>query len=293
MEILRELDPEGVMARKKHKLRRRVYCVPGPNFLWHADGYDKLKPFGFSIHGCFDGFSRRLIWLEVASSNKQPEIIAKFYLDAVKQIGGVPSRIRSDDGTEISILEPMQIAFRLAHDDEYAGEASFCIGTSPANQRIESYWSQLTKEKPLWWRNFFKELSAYGFIDSSNQFVLETFRYCFIDLIRKDLDDVAIRWNQHLLAPSKNSVLPRGKPDCLYFLPELNNTCSYQKPVSHEEIAYFDDPAFVTAAKDNDTFFIEFAETVLAFEGLPKKPTNVSTALKMYFFLLEALEECL
>ena len=28
-----------------------------PNFLWHCDGYDKLKPFGIAIHGCIDGYS--------------------------------------------------------------------------------------------------------------------------------------------------------------------------------------------------------------------------------------------
>ncbi len=27
----------------------------GPNHVWHIDGYDKLKPFGFPIHGCVDG----------------------------------------------------------------------------------------------------------------------------------------------------------------------------------------------------------------------------------------------
>ena len=27
----------------------------GPNFLWHCDGYDKLKPYGLCIHGCIDG----------------------------------------------------------------------------------------------------------------------------------------------------------------------------------------------------------------------------------------------
>lgn len=32
-----------------------------PNFSWHIDGYDKLKPFVFSVHGCVDGFSRRII----------------------------------------------------------------------------------------------------------------------------------------------------------------------------------------------------------------------------------------
>ena len=28
----------------------------GPNYIWHADGYDKLKPFGITIHGCIDGW---------------------------------------------------------------------------------------------------------------------------------------------------------------------------------------------------------------------------------------------
>jgi len=28
----------------------------GPNYLWHVDGYDKLKPFGMAISGCIDGF---------------------------------------------------------------------------------------------------------------------------------------------------------------------------------------------------------------------------------------------
>ena len=30
------------------------------------DGFDKLKPYGFPIHGCIDGFSRKLLWLEVS-----------------------------------------------------------------------------------------------------------------------------------------------------------------------------------------------------------------------------------
>lgn len=28
----------------------------GPNYLWHTDGYEKLNPYGFSIHGCIDGY---------------------------------------------------------------------------------------------------------------------------------------------------------------------------------------------------------------------------------------------
>ena len=46
---LRIIDPEGVSERLRNRLRRRQYRGKGPNFLWHIDGYDKLKPFGVCI----------------------------------------------------------------------------------------------------------------------------------------------------------------------------------------------------------------------------------------------------
>ena len=50
-----------------------------------------------------------LIWLEVASSNKKPELIAKLYLDAVKSLEGVPLQIKVDNGTEHFLIEPMHL----------------------------------------------------------------------------------------------------------------------------------------------------------------------------------------
>lgn len=61
MKALREINPEQSQGRKARKLNRRTYCSPGPNAAWHADGYDKLKPYGFPIHGCIDGFSRKVL----------------------------------------------------------------------------------------------------------------------------------------------------------------------------------------------------------------------------------------
>ena len=37
--ILRELDPDGMAARLSRRLEGRTYTVPGPNFIWHIDGY--------------------------------------------------------------------------------------------------------------------------------------------------------------------------------------------------------------------------------------------------------------
>jgi hypothetical protein len=53
--MLRSLDPDGVAARLRHRLIRRVYVSKGPNYLLHLDGYDKIKRYGFAIHGAIDG----------------------------------------------------------------------------------------------------------------------------------------------------------------------------------------------------------------------------------------------
>ena len=42
-----QYDTDGVSRRKRRKLRRRKYFSAGPNYSWHTDGHDKLKPFGF------------------------------------------------------------------------------------------------------------------------------------------------------------------------------------------------------------------------------------------------------
>ena len=44
-----------------------------------------FKPFGFCIYGCIDGYSRRIMWLEVGITNSNPAIIRQYFLDCVKQ----------------------------------------------------------------------------------------------------------------------------------------------------------------------------------------------------------------
>ena len=97
---LRILDPEGVDERLRHRLQRRQYKGKGPNSLWHIDGFDKLKPYGFWIHGGIDGYSRRILWLEVGISNNEPAFIAKYFVDCVKAVGGTARIVRADFGTE-------------------------------------------------------------------------------------------------------------------------------------------------------------------------------------------------
>ena len=150
-EILREVDPEGCELRRAKRLRRRSYHNPGPNYCWHADGYDKLKSYGFPIHGCIDGWSRRMMWLRVERTNNQPEVIANYYLDCVEEVGGCPVKLRTDCGTENGIMAAIQCDF---HGDTDA----HIYGPSPANQRIEAWWSFYRRSRSTWWINYFKDL---------------------------------------------------------------------------------------------------------------------------------------
>ena len=36
---------------KEKKLVRRKFRSLGPNYVWHLDGHNKLKPFDFLVHG--------------------------------------------------------------------------------------------------------------------------------------------------------------------------------------------------------------------------------------------------
>ena len=84
-DLLKEIDPEGTELDRKHCLKRRMYQNPGPNYAWHIDGYDKLKSWGFPIHGAIDGFSRKILWLEVTHSNNSPNKIASYYAATVSK----------------------------------------------------------------------------------------------------------------------------------------------------------------------------------------------------------------
>lgn len=79
MEFMRVIDPDGVERRKQRRLLRRQYAAPGPNFVWHIDGYDKLKPFGFAIHGAIDGFSRRFCGLKWDLATIAPKLFQDIF----------------------------------------------------------------------------------------------------------------------------------------------------------------------------------------------------------------------
>ena len=280
-------DPEGVQLRKRRRLRRRKYLSPGPNFVWYIDGNDKLKPYCFSIHGGIDGFSRRVLWLEVSTSNKMPEIIAKYYLDAVKR-NGLPVNVKADDGTEHSLVQPIHLLLRNI-DGSDPNLESFSIVTSPANQRIEAFWSILLRDKIGWWKRFFQDMVDLDLFSNDDPVLLEAMRFCFMRLLRKELKEIASDWNVHIISSSRYQG-PRGRPDTMHFLPHLYNRQNLGTEVDNEEIDELY-PSVTVELQDHSPEFGEFARTVLESAGYNSHVTDVGAALDLYFFLLMKIDE--
>ncbi len=52
------------------------------------------------VHGCIDGYSRRIIYLKAYNNNRSTTVV-DFFTDAVDQLG-LPSRVRADWWRECS-----------------------------------------------------------------------------------------------------------------------------------------------------------------------------------------------
>ena len=93
---LQAVDPEGLEERRARRLNRRIFHADGPNQYWSMDGHDKLKPWGFAIHGGIDVYSRYVLWLRMGVSNNDPKYILSYYLDSLRRINIEVNGVQSE-----------------------------------------------------------------------------------------------------------------------------------------------------------------------------------------------------
>ena len=235
------------------------------------DDHDKLKPFGFSVHGCIDGFSRNLIWLKVGSSNEIPDVIAHYYVNVISELGSVPHIIKADDRTRHALIEPIHIYLRSINEEEGI-QNTFSITPLPQNQRIEAYWSILQRDRLGWWKRFLLDLSDNDMLDTSDPVILDCVRYSFIDLIRYDLNLTKEELDSHIISKSRNWG-PSGRPTCMYNLPHLYDVQDYLHDTDFEELQELDGVVDSAPIADYSTKFQEFAEYLMEEDEL-EPPSN-------------------
>src|SRR5208282_1711669 len=152
--MVKHLNPEGVTARSKGSMtsHRSEYITPGPNFLWSIDAHCKLDWFGFQIYAAIDAYSRYITWIYVGIIAHTAVSVLKQYLDTVEELGIQPQILRSDRGSETPMVADAHYQIALKLRTSITLKDCFFFGTSVANQRIESWWGQITKRALYRWR---------------------------------------------------------------------------------------------------------------------------------------------
>lgn len=240
-----------------------------------------MKPFGFPIHGAVDGYSRKVLWLEVVRSNNSPHIPARLFLDVVKEVKGCPLLLRTDCGTENGMMAAMQCYFRADGNDQFAGEKAHQYGTSTRNQRIENWWSHFRKMRSNWWINFFKDMSSSGILDLDNELQKECLWFCFHAVLQEDLQKTKDTWNTHHIRPSRHDSVS-GSPDVLYYLPERSGGMDCMQAASDDKITEMELQCEVPIDENE---YQEYFHYVMENDGL-QYPTTPEEAFDTFQHLI-------
>ena len=139
--------------------------------------------------------------------------------------------------------------------------------------------------------NYFKDLRDRGVFSDCDPVQMESLKFSYLPLIQKELDRVVIHWNLHRIRPCPNRESPPGRPDVLYFLPEINRTTNCGHVVQQDEI---EDILKEVTDHDNQavfraSIFSELANLVMEDNAL-RLPESPSEAFLLYTTLVSELK---
>lgn len=195
-EAIHTVDPEGVEKRKQKPIKRRVYSVPFPNYIWHIDGNHKLVRWRLVVHHGIDGFSRLVVFAQ-CSSNNRAETVHSIFLKAIP-VYGRPLKIRTDLGGEnVDIWRDMVVR---------RGEESrpVLVGKSVHNQRIERHNRDLNEQLLSVFKVEFYELESEGVLDVNNDTDIFVLHCVYLPRINKALNEFVAAHNNHKISTENN-----------------------------------------------------------------------------------------
>lgn len=194
---IHDLDP-AVTSHKRPAIRRRVYSVPYPNYLWYLDGNHKLIRWRFVVHHCIDGYSCLITFCRCSTNNKSETVLSSFN-EAVRKYGR-PQRICNDHGGEnVLVWRDMTSA--------WGEEArSVIVGSSVHNQRIERHNRSTNEQELSVFKSEFYDLEREGVLDPLNDTDLFCLHYVYLPRLNKNLAEFVSAHNNHKVSTESNNT---------------------------------------------------------------------------------------
>lgn len=192
---IHRIDPENTALRRSITIRRRVYCVEGPNSLWHVDGHHKLIRWRLVIHGGIDGYSRTVVFLKCSDNNRASTVLSSF--TSAVDLHGLPDRLRTDLGGE-------NVAIWRYMVEQHASVSAVLTGSSTHNQRIERLWRDVYRCVGVLFHDCFHQLEEEGCLDPSNETDMFCLHFVYLPRINFMLNGFIESWNNHPLSTENN-----------------------------------------------------------------------------------------
>jgi len=147
-------------------------------------------------HGCIDGYSRVITFLQTSTSN-QAMVVLNLFAQACANLG-LPSRVRCDHGGENM---DVAIFMTLVRGD---GRSTVIAGKSVHNQRIERLWRDVATQVTEYFYKLFYSFEDEGVLDVDNDTHLIALQLIFLPVINARMNSFRQAWNSHRMRTDGN-----------------------------------------------------------------------------------------
>lgn len=124
--------------------------------------------------------------------------------------------------------------------------------------------------------------------EMANPVVKECLKFSFMNALQTDLDRIAQQWNSHgIRLQTRYIELPSGKPDDLYFVPELTDGHNFWTNVDTEDVNL----CINLYEKQKEICCKDFKQLVNIIKPNVQVPVHPDDALRLFIELNNILEQ--
>ncbi|XP_068674224.1 uncharacterized protein [Montipora foliosa] len=192
--------------------------------------------FPLAVYGLQDAYSGYILYLKLWTSNSDPKIIGRWYLQHLYESKVISNNLRLDKGTETGYMATIHSYLRQQGDASSNGTDTVHYGPS-TNNKIERWWRELHNRLERFFKRQLLMLLERGHYDPNNQTDRNLLAFIYIPVIQKEMTIFRETvWNSHRVRHQRDAQMPKGIPSHLYSFPEQYGAEDCGFPVTNQAL---------------------------------------------------------